>query len=47
MIRSPNGALLCDTIVGKEFREGTKGMLATAMAAAVVINRVVNRVQGG
>ena len=40
-----SGALLSDTIVGKGFREGTKGLLATATAAAVVINRVVNRVQ--
>ena len=28
MIPSPRGALLGDTIVGEEFREGTKGLLA-------------------
>ena len=47
MIRSPRGALLGDTIVGEGFREGTKGLLAIATAAAVVIIRVVNRVQRG
>ena len=40
MIRSPRGALLVDTIVGDGFREGTKGLLAAATAAAVIINRV-------
>ena len=48
MIGSPRGALLGDTIVGEEFREGTKGLLtAAATAAALVINRVVNRVRRG
>ena len=40
MIRSPRGALLGDTIVGEGFREGTKGLLAAATAAAVIINIV-------
>ena len=47
MIRSPRGALLCDTIAGEGFREGMKGLLAAATAAAVIINRVVNRVRRG
>ena len=48
MIRSPRGALLGDTIVGEGFREGTKGLLAAAATvAALVINRVVNRVLRG
>ena len=45
MIRSPRGALLGDTIVGEGFRKGTKGLLAAATAAALVINGVVNRVR--
>ena len=47
MIWSPRGVLLGDTVVGEGFREGTKGMLAAATAAAVVINRFVNRVRRG
>ena len=47
MLRSLRGALLGDTIVGEGFREGTKGLLAAATAAAVVINRVINRVRRG
>ena len=42
VIRSPRSALLSDTIVGEGIREGTKGLLAAATAAALVINRVVN-----
>ena len=47
VIRSPRGAPLGDTIVGEGIREGTKGLLAAATAAALVINRVVNRVRSG
>ena len=47
MIRSPRGTLLGDTIADEGFREGTKGLLAAATAAAVIINRVVNRVRRG
>ena len=43
VIRSPRGALLGDTIVGEGFREGTKGLLAAATAAAVIINRVCKK----
>ena len=47
VIRSPRGDLLGDTIVGEWMREGTKGLLVAATAAALVINRVVNRVLRG